>query len=244
MRILAMESPRNRIVIGLLLWLALLASGPISAEEQVLSYKPPYVDCSHWKKDTRGIDKARASCNRQSGSLGVLAQAWVGAAAADAMQTIHFTVNQDSKVTVEADITYAGGASTNGFGSFAGVYAVWRVDRRDQERQAIDPGLGFDDVRGKIIDLALLAGGATAEAEAIDQIGLIVSVQQLHDQLANLKASGKAKTYRLRKTFTVKKGAHALSVGLRGNTSAALTGSAFVILAGQLDGVKLTINPK
>ena len=239
-----MQLPRDRIVIGLLLWLALLASGPISAQDQTMSYQAPYVDCSHWKKDTRGIDKARASCNRQSGALGVLAQAWVGAAAADAMQTIHFTVNQDSKVTFETDITYAGGASTNGFGSFAGVYAVWRVDRRDQERQAIDPGLGFDDVRGKVIDLALLAGGATAEAEAIDQIGLIVSVQQLHDQLANLKKSGKAKTYRLRKSFTVKKGAHALSVGLRGNASAALTGSAFVILAGQVDGIRLTVAPK
>lgn len=239
-----MTNLRDRICAGLFLWLALLASGPISAGEQVLTFQPPFVDCAHWKKDTRGIDKARSSCNRQSGSLGVLAQAWVGASAADAMQTIHFTVNQDSKVTFDADITYAGGASTNGFGSFAGVYAVWRVDRRDQERQAIDPGLGFDDVRGKVIDLALLAGGATAEAEAIDQIGLIVSVQQLHDQLANLKNAGKAKTFHLHKTFSVKKGAHALSLGLRGNTSAALTGSAFVILAGQLDGVKLTINPK
>ena len=213
--------------------LALLAAAtlkPAAAEPQQLVHTPPYVDCSHWKKDTRGIDKARSSCNRQSGALGVLAQAWVGAAAADAMQTIHFTVNQDSKVTFETDITYAGGASTNGFGSFAGVYAVWRVDRRDQERKAID--------------LALLAGGATAEAEAIDQIGLIVSVQQLHDQLANLKSAGKAKTYRLRQSFTVKAGAHALSVGLRGNTSAALTGSAFVILAGQVDGIRLTVAPK
>jgi hypothetical protein len=227
--------------------LALLAAAtlkPAAAEPQQLVHTPPYVDCSHWKKDTRGIDKARSSCNRQSGALGVLAQAWVGAAAADAMQTIHFTVNQDSKVTFETDITYAGGASTNGFGSFAGVYAVWRVDRRDQERKAIDPGMGFDDIRGKVIDLALLAGGATAEAEAIDQIGLIVSVQQLHDQLANLKSAGKAKTYRLRQSFTVKAGAHALSVGLRGNTSAALTGSAFVILAGQVDGIRLTVAPK
>lgn len=239
-----MQVPRIRILAGLFLWAALLASGPISAQGQAQAYNAPYVDCSHWKKDTRGIDKARASCNRQSGSLGVLAQAWAGAAAADAMQTIHFTVNQDSKVTFETDITYAGGASTNGFGSFAGVYAVWRVDSRDQERKAIDPGLGFDDIRGKVIDLALLAGGATAEAEAIDQIGLIVSVQQLHDQLANLKSAGKAKTYRLRQSFTVKKGAHALSVGLRGNASAALTGSAFVILAGQVDSIRLTVAPK
>jgi hypothetical protein len=230
-------------VTGLCVALALAIARPADASSPPQSYAPPYVDCSHWKKDTRGIDKARASCNRKSGALGVLAQAWVGAAAADAMQTIHFTVDQDSKVTFEADMTYAGGASTNGFGSFAGVYAVWRVDRRDQQRHAIDPGLGFDDVRGKIIDLALLAGGATAEAEAIDQIGLIVSVQQLHDQLANLKKSGKAKTYRLRKSFTVKKGAHALSVGLRGNTSAALTGSAFVILAGQVDNIRLTTTP-
>jgi hypothetical protein len=239
-----MQIPRIRIHAGLFLWAALLASGPISAQGQSLVYKAPYVDCSHWKKDTRGIDKARSSCNRQSGALGVLAQAWAGAAAADAMQAIHFTVNQDSKVTFETDITYAGGASTNGFGSFAGVYAVWRVDRRDQERKAIDPGLGFDDIRGKVIDLALLAGGATAEAEAIDQIGLIVSVQQLHDQLANLKSAGKAKTYRLRQTFTVKKGAHALSVGLRANASAAVTGSAFVILAGQVDEIRLTVAPK
>lgn len=229
---------------GLAALVAFMVAAGAAHAATPLVFKAPYVDCSHWKKETRGQDRAKSSCNRQSGALGVLAQAWAGAAAADAMQTIHFTVNQDSKVTFETDITYAGGASTNGFGSFAGVYAVWRVDRRDQERKAIDPGLGFDDIRGKVIDLALLAGGATAEAEAIDQIGLIVSVQQLHDQLANLKSAGKAKTYRLRQTFTVKKGAHALSVGLRANASAAVTGSAFVILAGQVDEIRLTVAPK
>jgi hypothetical protein len=111
-----MQIPRIRIHAGLFLWAALLASGPISAQGQSRVYKAPYVDCSHWKKDTRGIDKARSSCNRQSGALGVLAQASAGAAAADAMQAIHFTVNQDSKVTFETDITYAGGASTNASG--------------------------------------------------------------------------------------------------------------------------------
>lgn len=221
----------------------LLTAGAAQAATPLV-FKAPYVDCSHWKKETRGQDRAKSSCNRQSGALGVLTTAWIGGAAADAMQYVHFQADQDSKVTIDADITYAGGASTNGFGSFAGLYAVWRVDSRDQERQAIDPGLGFDDIRGKVIDLALLAGGATSEAEAIDQIGLIISVQQLHDQLGNLKNAGKAKTFHLHKTFTVKKGAHRLGVGLRGNAAATLTGSAFVITGAQLDSVQITLSPK
>lgn len=229
---------------GLAALVAFMVAAGAAHAATPLVFKAPYVDCSHWKKETRGQDRAKSSCNRQSGALGVLTSAWIGGAAADALQYVHFQVDQESKVTIDADITYAGGASTNGFGSFAGLYAVWRVDSRDQERQAIDPGLGFDDIRGKVVDLALLAGGATSEAEAIDQIGLIVSVQQLHDQLGNLKTSGKAKTFHLHKTFTVKKGAHRLGLGLRGNAAATLTGSAFVIVGAQVDSIQLTVTPK
>lgn len=222
-------------------------SGAARAADTTLTFSPAYVDCSHWQKETKGADKAKASCNRQSGSLGVLTTAWVGAAAADAKQYVHFTVDADSRVTLDADFTYVGGASTNGFGSFAGFYAVWRVDGRDQERQAIDPAFGFDDIKGKIVDLALLAGGATAAsstAEAIDMIGLVVSAQQLSDALDSLVTSKKAKRYHLRKTFSVKKGSHRLGVGLLGSASAALTGSAFVVLAGQADRITLTIRAK
>ncbi|MGQ9474311.1 MAG: hypothetical protein ACUVRN_09740, partial [Candidatus Caldatribacteriaceae bacterium] len=117
----------------------------------------------------------------------------------------------------------------------------------------------------KVVQLALLAaGGALAEGTAfaeervikgimaadildklkkaqqiVDVIGTLYNLAQLSSALHQLDQAGDLQTESLHSTFRTKPGWNKISIGLRGNTSAVVTGSAFTIVGGQVVSIEV-----
>lgn len=134
-----------------------------------------------------------------------------------------------SKVMVEAKIIYIGGTGAFGFASFSGIEKVWSVDEH-YYRESLDPTFGYEDVIPKIISLIGLAAPGIKAAEvkeAIEILSFINDLNTLSDAFTQLLSSGKAKETTI--SFTASPGNHSIGVGVRGNTWAFITGSAFSV---------------
>ncbi len=215
-----------------------------------LVIRPPYAGCQRWHKapgSRAGGSHAHAWCNRFSGYIGLMDSAFYGGAASSAMHTIHFRSPKKGKARVTAVFRYAGGAKTIGYASFAGFEAVYRKGRH-KGRKEIVAGIDYEVIRDKLRDLALLAApeltSVKSTREALEYLDLINSSIELGKLIVEgwQEKTGKPPAqYRYRFTIPVSKGPNAVDIGLRGNCSALVTGSSFVILFGQLQEVQIDL---
>lgn len=202
---------------------------------------PPYASCKGWHK-APSLGKgsfARHWCNRKTGYIGLQIGAFAGAATAEAMHYFTFHSKRKQKVRIRARFAYIGGATTTGYGSFAGFQAVHRYGKH-YGRKDIKAGIDVEVVTEKIIDLALLALPEVTEAknvkQALDYLDLINNFRTLASTFNDLVQAKKARTYTYTFTIHARKDSNTVGVGLRGGASG-VGGSGFVIIGAQLQEV-------
>lgn len=206
------------------------------------TFTPPYADTRVWTHELLG-DKARASANKESGGIAFYIDAWAGAATATAGQSIWVYTPQATPLTVEATIRYVGGTMNVGFASFSSLRIFCEANGEVILQKDISPAFSGTVIFTKVMSLALLAAGGLAPQSAKDIVSLIkvgYDLYKLNSALHQLEQAGDVKVERLQKTFRSKPGWNKISVGLRGDASGAVTGSAFVIVGGQVTSIDVT----
>lgn len=206
------------------------------------TFTPPYADTRVWTHELLE-SKAKASANKESGGIAFYIDALAGAATATAGQSIWVYTPQATALTVEATIRYVGGTMNVGLASFSSLRIFCEANGELILQNDISPAFSGTVIFTKVMSLALLAAGGLAPKNAKDIVDLIkvgYDLYKLNSALQQLEQAGNLKTERLRKTFRSKAGWNKISVGLRGDASGAVTGSAFVIVGGQVTSIDVT----
>ena len=144
-------------------------------------------------------------------------------------------------LVVTPTIKYVGGTYNFGFASFSELELFCEVNG-DLYRTGISPAFSGPVVFDKVLSLVLLAAGGLAPQGArniVDLITIGYSLVQLSAALQQLEAAGNASTVRRSFSVETQPGWNKISVGLRGNASGAVTGSAFVIVGGQVASIEV-----
>jgi PKD repeat protein len=229
------------------LWVFVFLPNALAAATYSQDHTPPYWDCIKWSTATTPyVAWGTAGGNPNSGSTAIYCGGWIGGAAASTTHYVNFYVPVRSTVKAKATFYYVGGTMNYGFGSFSGTEWQWNLDNGSWHRTDIEPAFTFETISGKIIDLVLLAAGGlvpagTELANIVEMYDLMWTVYNLTSALIDLYQAGDAKKLEAKFSFTAEPGYHVLGVGLRGNAAGLVTGSAFVVMGGQLASVRLDI---
>jgi beta propeller repeat protein len=205
-------------------------------------YEPPYGSCFH-DGETEGLSASyESNCNSESGAIGAYAEAYFGAAVAEANQGIGFYVGSTKSLSITARILRTGGTET-GTTSWAGTEKTLWIDE-EYFRWDVDPWWSWWDILGRIIDVVsdLVGGGVGTIAEAVQAISLIYDAVELFDALTELLNDDDGTVILIEKDYTFAPGFHTLDVGLRATASGAgiHTGKATTIgqvLSIEIDGI-------
>jgi hypothetical protein len=142
---------------------------------------------------------------------------------------------------VNATVKYVGGTCNFGLASFSELELFCEVNG-NLYRTGISPAFSGPVVFDKVMSLALLAAGGLAPQGArniVDLITIGYNLHQLNMALHQLEVAGDVSTAQRSFTVETQPGWNKISVGLRGNASGAVTGSAFVIVGGQVASIEV-----
>ena len=224
------------------------SSGHHSKGNSKIVLRPPYNNFTCWKTSPGDLVKGSRAiclCNQNTGYLGILDSAFAGGAASEPMIYALFQSPKAQKVKIRATFYYTGGTETIGYAAFAGLQAAYKYGSVYRKKDIV-PGLDYKIAAQKIMDLALLAAPAVSKPkdveEALEALDMVNNIRELSEALIDLYNARKAKKYVLTFTMNAKKGYNYVGIGLRGNCSALVTGSAFVVVAAQLN--KIEVIPK
>jgi len=204
------------------------------------TFTPPYSDTRVWTHKVGNAD-CRASANKASGGIAFYIDAWVGGSTATSGQSIWVSTSRPATLVVTPTIKYVGGTYNFSLASFSELELFCEVNG-NLYRTSISPAFSGPVVFDKVLSLALLAAGGLAPQNARSIADLITtgySLVQLSAALQQLEAAGNASTVRRSFTVEAQQGLNKISVGLRGNASGVATGSAFVIVGGQVTSIEV-----
>jgi len=204
------------------------------------TFTPPYSDTRVWTHKVGNAD-CRASANKASGGIAFYIDAWVGGSTATSGQSIWVSTSRPATLVVTPTIKYVGGTYNFSLASFSELELFCEVNG-NLYRTSISPAFSGPVVFDKVLSLALLAAGGLAPQNARSIADLITtgySLVQLSAALQQLEAAGNASTVRRSFTVETQPGWNKISVGLRGNASGVATGSAFVIVGGQVTSIEV-----
>lgn len=204
------------------------------------TFTPPYSDTRVWTHKVGNAD-CRASANRESGGIAFYIDAWVGGSTATSGQSIWVNTSRPATLIVTPTIKYVGGTYNFALASFSELELFCEVNG-NLYRTGISPAFTGPVVLDKVLSLALLAAGGLAPQNArsiVDLIATGYSLTQLSAALQQLEAAGNVATVRRSFTVETQQGLNKISVGLRGNASGVATGSAFVIVGGQVTSIEV-----
>lgn len=226
-------------------------------------FTPPYSGKREWTHEL-GNALSKAKANESTGDIAFYIDSWAGGSTASAGQSIWVNTPQSVDLIVDGVIKYVGGPINFGFASFSELEIFWEVNEEYHSKK-ISSAFESTVILDKVVQLALLAaGGALAEGTAfaeervaqgimtadildklkkaqqiVDVIGTLYNLAQLVSVLRQLEQAGDLQTESLHFTFRTKPGWNKISIGLRGNTSAVVTGSAFTIVGGQVASIEV-----
>jgi len=204
------------------------------------TFTPPYSDTRVWTHKVGNAD-CRAAANKASGGIAFYIDAWVGGSTATSGQSIWVSTSRPATLVVTPTIKYVGGTYNFSLASFSELELFCEVNG-NLYRTSISPAFSGPVVFDKVLSLALLAAGGLAPQNARSIADLITtgySLVQLSAALQQLEAAGNASTVRRSFTVEAQQGLNKISVGLRGNASGVATGSAFVIVGGQVTSIEV-----
>jgi len=206
-------------------------------------FTAPYSGCFSWGDGTPGVDEYASGCNKDSGSIGAYANAFIGGATAEAMQQMYFYIGRTKAIKVDAEIVRTGGKATFGFAAFAGTEKTWSWDdfQNNYHRADVDPWWNWDDIVTKIIGLVtVLVGFApTTLSQAITLIGQIVNYEAFTVQMDDMLDNDDAEILHIQFNISLNPGLHSIWVGLRATASACLTGTGSAVTMGQVTQITI-----
>lgn len=204
---------------------------------------PPYTTCYSWGYGTPGIDEYSHGCNKNSGSIGAFANAFIGGATAEGMQQLNFYVGRTKSLEFDVKIVRTGGKTTFGFGAFAGTEKTWSWDdfQENYHRSDVDPWWSWESIILIIMNLVtILVGFAPGGiAEAIEFLSMIVDFEALATQLQEMLDDDDAEILHITFSFTADPGWHSIWVGLRATASACITGTGSAVTMGQVSDITI-----
>ncbi len=206
-------------------------------------FTAPYSGCFSWGDGTPGVDEYANGCNKESGSIGAYANAFIGGATAEAMQQLHFYIGRTKVIKVDAEIVRTGGKATFGFAAFAGTEKTWSWDdfQNNYHRADVDPWWNWDDIITKIIGLVTVLVGFTPTtiSQAITLLGQIVNFKAFAAQMDDMLDNDDAEILHIQFNISLSPGWHSIWVGLRATASACLTGTGSAVTMGQVSQITI-----
>lgn len=203
------------------------------------TFKPPYELSSPWDHDTIGVSDAKVWSNKNTGAIGVYCDAWTGGSTGTSDMGIKVNVSTPATLFVRSRIIYCGGNINYAIASFSDLYSVRYINNSEYKR-AISPAFSGPVVLDKIVALAgIAAGGIGKAAEAVEIMCAIYDVLGLLNNLVNLYNAGNASRIWESFAFRTNNGNNTVRVGMRGDATGVLTGSAFVIIGGMVEFIEV-----
>ena len=206
-------------------------------------FTAPFSGCFSWGDGTPGVDEYASGCNKDSGSIGAYANAFIGGATAEAMQQLYFYIGRTKAIKVDAEIIRTGGKATFGFAAFAGTEKTWSWDdfQSNYHRADVDPWWNWDDIVTKIIGLVTVLVGfnPTTLSQAITLLGQIVNYEAFAAQMDDMLDNDDAEILHIQFNISLSPGLHSIWVGLRATASACLTGTGSAVTMGQVSQITI-----
>lgn len=237
--------PNNRtltLIFVVLVFLSFFCSQ--NAFSHSITFTPPYDRVKEWDHTTPGIADSKGRANKETGYLGVYANAFAGGSVAEAKQFVSFYAPEDCTVTVSARIKYIGGKADAFHASWSGIKAVWEIDGKQHEGY-VERAFTVSTIVDKILGIVSLGadGGLLAQwprlAQAVEILDKINTMAQWAQTLHDLESAGDVQTEDITFTFNAKKGGHEVGIGLKGGVSGLITGTAFVFVVGHVEYIKV-----
>ncbi len=204
--------------------------------------KPPY-DKYEWTNAPGFVSRARASAVKSSGWFHIYADAWIGGATAQAGHTGYFDTYGAWPIAVNASVAYVGGPINFGIASFPELVSTIKLNGSETHKEIKAPFTGAE-IKERIKKIINLTSDKEQDmVKPYEEFLARVSEGQDYVKLANafdgLQNAKEAQLLHLSKIGWTQSGKNSVTVCLRTNTGAILTGSSVIIAAGIVKSIEV-----